>query len=110
MGLFSNLNRKANGMLNMIRCDLQDYLVWHWTPANGNEGRSNAVRFGSSLRVRDGEVAVFGGCYPDALRDTVCQHLRPPFPGLRGAGMRRHDVVPHQRCEAVYRQASYDRV
>lgn len=59
MGLFSNLNRKANGMLNMIRCDLQDYLVWHWTPANGNEGRSNAVRFGSSLRVRDGEVAVF---------------------------------------------------
>lgn len=59
MGLFNFKNNGGNSMMNMIRCDLTDYLVWHWTPQNGNADRSNAVRFGSSLRVKDGEVAVF---------------------------------------------------
>lgn len=48
--------------MNVIRCDLHDYLVWKWRPARHalNSGyRENSIRFGSSLRVKDGEVAVF---------------------------------------------------
>lgn len=60
MGLFSS--KKEGGMMDMIRCDEQDYLIWKWRPA-GNEvnstNKENAIRWGSSLRVKDGEVAVF---------------------------------------------------
>jgi hypothetical protein len=60
MGLFSN--KKVGGMMDMIRCDEQDYLIWKWRP-KGNEvnstNKENAIRWGSSLRVKDGEVAVF---------------------------------------------------
>jgi membrane protease subunit (stomatin/prohibitin family) len=60
MGLFSS--KKEGGMMDMIRCDVQDYLMWKWRPA-GNEvnstNKENAIRWGSSLRVKDGEVAVF---------------------------------------------------
>ncbi len=60
MGLFSS--KKEGGMMDMIRCDEQDYLIWKWRP-NGNEvnstNKENAIRWGSSLRVKDGEVAVF---------------------------------------------------
>jgi membrane protease subunit (stomatin/prohibitin family) len=47
--------------LNVIRCDLpqKDYLVWKWQPEQGSQNRQNQIRFGSSLRVRPGEVAVF---------------------------------------------------
>lgn len=59
MGLF---NKKEGGMMDVIRCDEQEYLVWKWRPA-GQEANStrkeNAIRYGSSLRVKDGEVAVF---------------------------------------------------
>ncbi len=57
MGLFN----KSGGMLNVIRCDEPEYLVWKWRPqgeANSTK-RENAIRYGSSLRVKDGEVAVF---------------------------------------------------
>ncbi|MBO6190752.1 MAG: DUF4339 domain-containing protein [Alloprevotella sp.] len=58
MALFGN---DHGGMLNVIRCDQQDYLVWKWHPENESSGptRANAIRFGSSLRVKAGEVAVF---------------------------------------------------
>lgn len=60
MGLFSF--KKEGGMMDMIRCDEQDYLIWKWRPI-GNEvnssNKENAIRWGSSLRVKDGEVAVF---------------------------------------------------
>jgi membrane protease subunit (stomatin/prohibitin family) len=60
MGLFSS--KKEGGMMDTIRCDEQDYLIWKWRPA-GNElnstNKENAIRWGSSLRVKDGEVAVF---------------------------------------------------
>lgn len=46
-------------MLDMIRCDEDNYLVWKWRPQHADPRRQNAVRMGSSLRVRDGEVAVF---------------------------------------------------
>lgn len=48
--------------MDVIRCDEQEYLVWKWRPAGAalNETkRENAIRYGSSLRVKDGEVAVF---------------------------------------------------
>lgn len=60
MGLFNR--GKSGGLMNVIRCDEQEYLVWKWRPA-GQEAnsttRENSIRYGSSLRVKDGEVAVF---------------------------------------------------
>lgn len=51
------------GMMNIIRCDLTEYLVWKWRPqfndSNASGQRANFVRWGSSLRVKDGEMAVF---------------------------------------------------
>lgn len=49
-------------VLDVIRCDLPvnpPYLVWKWRPDGGNSKRENAIRWGSSLRVKDGEMAVF---------------------------------------------------
>ena len=60
MELFSRKNE--GGLMDVIRCDEQEYLVWKWRPAGAslNETkRENAIRYGSSLRVKDGEVAVF---------------------------------------------------
>lgn len=60
MGLFSKKNE--GGLMDVIRCDEQEYLIWKWRPAgaelNGSK-KENAIRYGSSLRVKDGEVAVF---------------------------------------------------
>ena len=53
---------KAGGFMDQIRCDEPSYLIWKWHPAGsvgGNNNRENAIRWGSSLRVKDGEVAVF---------------------------------------------------
>ena len=58
MGLFGKSN-KDGGILNVIRCDEEDYLVWKWRPNGVVSGRENAIRWGSSLRVKEGEVAVF---------------------------------------------------
>ncbi len=60
MGLFSR--GKSGGIMNVIRCDEQEYLVWKWRPAGqeaNSTSRENSIRYGSSLRVKDGEVAVF---------------------------------------------------
>lgn len=58
MGLF---NKKEGGVMDVIRCDEQDYLVWKWRPSGESNStrKENAIRYGSSLRVKDGEVAVF---------------------------------------------------
>lgn len=59
MALFNNKN---GGILNVIRCDQPEYLVWKWRPENSELGetkRENAIRYGSQLRVKDGELAVF---------------------------------------------------
>lgn len=61
MGLF-NKTEKTGGFMDEIRCDEPSYLIWKWHPAGaqpGNNNRENAIRWGSSLRVKDGEVAVF---------------------------------------------------
>lgn len=60
MGLFGK--GKSGGVMNVIRCDEEEYLIWKWRPAGqdvNSTSRENAIRFGSSLRVKDGEVAVF---------------------------------------------------
>lgn len=54
--------RLFNSMLDVIRCDEPNYLIWKWHPAGSQTGfnkRENEIRWGSSLRVKDGEVAVF---------------------------------------------------
>ena len=59
MGLFSN--KKEGGLMDVIRCDEQEYLVWKWRPSGeaNSTHKENAIRYGSSLRVKEGEVAVF---------------------------------------------------
>ena len=59
MGQFS---KNKGGLLDTIRCDEPSYLIWKWHPSGSkarNNNRENAIRWGSSLRVKDGEVAVF---------------------------------------------------
>ena len=61
MGIFDSNNRKG-GFIDEIRCDEPSYLIWKWHPSGSQSGannRENAIRWGSSLRVKDGEVAVF---------------------------------------------------
>ncbi len=53
---------KTGGFMDQIRCDESSYLIWRWHPSGlkeGETGRDTAIRYGSSLRVKDGEVAVF---------------------------------------------------
>lgn len=60
MGLFGR--GKSSGMMNVIRCDEEEYMVWKWRPEGqdvNSTTRENSIRYGSSLRVKDGEVAVF---------------------------------------------------
>lgn len=61
MSLFNKI-KSSGGFMDQIRCDEPSYLIWKWHPAGTQPGankRENAIRWGSSLRVKDGEVAVF---------------------------------------------------
>ena len=60
MGLF-NKNNEEGGLMDVIRCDEQEYLVHKWTPSGGANStkKENSIRFGSNLRVKEGELAVF---------------------------------------------------
>lgn len=89
MGLFSK--NKDGGILNVIRCDEPDYLVWKWRPQSGvASNRENAIRWGSQLRVKEGEVAVFvyrqnDGRQMDFIEGPVDSTLRTTnFPVLSG--------------------------
>ena len=60
MGLFSKKNN--GGLMDVIRCDESSYLIWKWHPVGsqyGDGNKGNSIRWGSNLRVKDGEVAVF---------------------------------------------------
>jgi membrane protease subunit (stomatin/prohibitin family) len=60
MALFGKKNE--GGFMDVIRCDEESYLIWKWRPAGADANdtkKENAIRWGSSLRVKDGEVAVF---------------------------------------------------
>jgi membrane protease subunit (stomatin/prohibitin family) len=72
MGLFGN--KSEGGMMDVIRCDEQEYLVWKWRPSGEatSTKKENAIRYGSSLRVKDGEMAVFVYQQKDgALQDYI---------------------------------------
>lgn len=60
MGLFG-FGKKEGGLMDVIRCDQENYLVWKWRPSGeaNSTKKENAIRYGSSLRVKDGEMAVF---------------------------------------------------
>ena len=69
MALFKN---NDGGVMDAIRCDEQDYLIWKWHPKGTSPHaclRAYALRWGSSLRVRDGSVAVF--VYPGGQQDYL---------------------------------------
>ncbi len=59
MGIFAN--KKEGGLMDVIRCDEQEYLVHKWRPSGeaNSTKKENSIRYGSSLRVKDGELAVF---------------------------------------------------
>ena len=60
MGLFNS--KKEGGVMDVIRCDEKDYLVWKWRPVGqdiNSSHKENAIRYGSTLHVKDGEMAVF---------------------------------------------------
>lgn len=59
MGLFSS--KIEGGLMDVIRCDEQEYLVHKWRPSGeaNSTKKENSIRYGSSLRVKDAEVAVF---------------------------------------------------
>lgn len=59
MGLFDR--KKEGGLMDVIRCDEKEYLVWKWRPSGdaNSTKKENSIRYGSSLRVKDGELAVF---------------------------------------------------
>ena len=72
MGLFGK--KEEGGFMDVIRCDEQEYLVWKWRPsgAANSTKKENAIRYGSSLRVKDGELAVFVYQQKDgALQDFI---------------------------------------
>lgn len=69
-------NQNRAGMMDEIRCDEKDYLIWKWRPAN-NVRRENAIRWGSSLRVREGSVAVFI-CRRKG-QDAIQEFIEGPF-------------------------------
>jgi membrane protease subunit (stomatin/prohibitin family) len=60
MGLFSKKNDEG-GLMDVIRCDEKEYLVWKWRPSGeaNSTVKENAIRYGSSIRVKSGEAAVF---------------------------------------------------
>lgn len=81
MGIFGNSN-KAGGFTDVIRCDEPSYLIWKWHPVGseqGNNNRENAIRWGSSLRVKDGEVAVFVYNQPDG---TAQDYIVGPYDAI----------------------------
>ena len=59
MGLFDR--KKEGGLMDVIRCDELEYLVWKWRPSGeaNSTKKENSIRWGSTLRVKDGELAVF---------------------------------------------------
>lgn len=78
------LRERAGGFMDEIRCDETEYLIWKWHPRGSRKGanaRENAIRWGSSLRVRDGSVAVFvynkkDGSYQDFIEGPCDQILK----------------------------------
>ena len=96
MALFGKTNKPEGGFMDVIRCDQPEYLIWKWRPDvaeawdstskeenSTREGvsatiKENAIRYGSSLRVKDGEVAVFVYQQKDG---TLQDFIEGPYDG-----------------------------
>lgn len=77
MGFFGFGNKKEGAAADCIRCDVDDYIIWKWSPDGlGGSKKENAIRFGSKLRVKDGEVAVFVYKQSD---ETMQEFIEGPF-------------------------------
>ena len=65
MGLFKRA--KEGGVMDAIRCDEKDFLIWKWRPckdaAVGSSKKENSIRYGSGISVRPGQAAIF--LYPN---------------------------------------------
>ena len=104
MSLFKK--SKTGGFMDEIRCDEPSYLIWKWHPSGvkqGENNRENAIRWGSSLRVKDGEVAVFvyhqkDGTYQDFIEGPFDQKIKTAnFPVLaRLVGLAYEGGTPFQ--------------
>lgn len=69
------------GFMDVIRCDESNYMMWKWRPAGqaaNTTKRENAIRYGSSLRVKQGEVAVFVYHQKDG---TMQDFIEGPYDG-----------------------------
>lgn len=78
MSLF-NSKASRNALINVIRCDEPSYLIWKWHPTGAKPGenkRENAIRWGSPLHVKYGEVAVF--VYKQG-NGTMQDYIKGPF-------------------------------
>ena len=78
MGLFDR-KKRTGGFMDEIRCDEPNYLIWKWHPSGsqpGKNNRENAIRWGSSLRVREGEVAAF--VYSEDFGEGV-EYIEGPY-------------------------------
>jgi membrane protease subunit (stomatin/prohibitin family) len=76
MALFK---KNEGGFMDVIRCDEESYLIWKWRPAGQDAlstKKENAIRWGSSLRVKDGEAAVFVYKQKDG---TMQDYIEGPF-------------------------------
>jgi membrane protease subunit (stomatin/prohibitin family) len=96
MALFGKTTKPEGGLMDVIRCDQPDYLVWKWrsdvaeawdetrkdadTTREGvySTVKENAIRYGSSLRVKDGEAAVFVYQQKDG---TLQDFIEGPYDG-----------------------------
>lgn len=72
-------NGKTNSVLDVIRCDESSYLVWRWTSGNAKALRENAIRWGSALRIKDGEAAVFIHNHKNEVHQD---YIVGPFDGI----------------------------
>src|SRR6056300_123817 len=90
MGLFGK--KSEGGLMDVIRCDEQEYLAWKWRPSGeaNSTKKENSIRYGSSLRVKDGELAVFvyqqkDGSMQDFIEGPFDQTIKTAnFPILTG--------------------------
>ena len=84
--VFFDRKNKDSGLMNEIRCDEPNYLIWKWHPAGSQQGinnRENAIRWGSSLRVKEGEAVVFVHNHIDGMMQEI---IEGPFDAILETG------------------------
>ena len=81
MSLF-NMKNDGGLFADVIRCDQKSYLIWKWHPektASSKSSRENEIRWGSSLRVKEGSAAVF--VYKNG-NGVAQEYIQGPFDGM----------------------------